>query len=220
MSNEQQLSLSQAINNMIGAAQNEINVCIPALVTSYDAASEICAVQITTLIDDESESGQACPIIPGVPVVFPGARWMLSVGTSGLLISCDRDFSTWWNSGEISLPTTLGNHELGNSFFLPGVSRTVANAVPDGSSTVLDARVGGGAAKLLLHSFDADKSVVHEDIKPLINDFIGALTTWGAAVDALTAAPPGSRFADLVIPSVLALQFGLYLSNRVKVPVG
>jgi hypothetical protein len=122
--------LSQDLENIIEDAIDidllELNTCMPAIVTKYDASTQTCSVQPVfkrnTINGEVSSRG----VIEDVPVVFPrsgsfGFTFPLTVGDSVLIVFSQRSLDDWVdNGGEVEL-TDYRLHDLTDAIAIPGL---------------------------------------------------------------------------------------------------
>lgn len=143
MANDRAPQLAEVIRRHIDAYNVELSVSIPAAVTSYDPASQkvSCKPLIKEPYLDEDEQRQvlSLPVIPGVPVVFPGAggfrvTFPISDGnliiegstvpaTTGLLVFADRSIDRWLSGiGHEVDPEIDHLHSITDAVFIPGLN--------------------------------------------------------------------------------------------------
>lgn len=108
----------------------DLRVCIPAIVQSFDAATQTVSVQIAISELIRFPSGGkyvAVPPINKVPVCLPRAGGFsltlpLTAGDEGFLVFCDTCIDLWWqNGGQQPAPATLvdGAWQGGAPLFQP-----------------------------------------------------------------------------------------------------
>lgn len=125
-------SLGKAIRKLIDRKIRNTAVAIPGIVVSYDAVKKTAKVQpaiyraVPNASDEDTDSFEEIPPIPGVPVAWPKARGFilegsLNPGDPVLLVACDRDISGWRRSGRLSEPRDGREHHWANAVALPGL---------------------------------------------------------------------------------------------------
>jgi len=160
----------------------DLMVCAPGIVESFTPQTQTARIRSATLKPDGSERA----VTVQTPVVFPGpVYWHVQDGSEGLLIAADRDWKTWWRTGEVARSESEGAHQLAHSFFIPGVmsrpntsQRTLTN-----NSTTIDKAAAGGF--VILGDPGATKEAVHEELLKDLNTMLQMLDLWVSAVDAL-----------------------------------
>lgn len=147
--------LRAAIRNRIA----DVRTAIPAMIDSYDAATQTCTATIAVRLPAADGTAQEIPPLPDVPVKWQrGGGYFCSMplakGDPGLLVFCEADFAAWRTSGEVSDAATERRHGL-YAYFLPGgcadgdeLADAAADALvigKDGGPTI---RVDGAGIKL------------------------------------------------------------------------
>lgn len=114
----------------------ELYVCIPAVIISFDRGSNRAKVQ--PAIYTKAQDGQTIPwpSVSNVPVHTPGgggfaASFPLNAGDTGFLMVCDRDISLFKQSLSLTTPNTYRTHQLEDGFFLPDAFQTIQVAETD-----------------------------------------------------------------------------------------
>jgi hypothetical protein len=202
--------LSQALDERAAL----VGVCVPGEVVGFNHVSMIAQVRPVVLKSD----GSTRPVLQFVPVVFPGVRWDVQVGETGLLIITDEDWRTWHRTGEDSIPETVASHELSNSFFIPGAFPSTNTPAIGANNTVVDKPSAGGS--VLLGDDGAIKAALHEDLLTDLNTFLVALNVWGGTAH-INWAAAAAAFTANVTPTITTLTVGIgagsYESPSVKV---
>lgn len=140
---------------------------MPGRVESYDAAKQSCDVQPLVqngYINEEGERvAERLPVVPGIPVVFPGSgAWSftfpISRGDTVLLVFANCSLDQWLErDGEVD-PIDDRRHHLSDAFAIPGL-RSFRNPLDEPPS---DAMVLTGN-EVRLGDVDASKGVARED---------------------------------------------------------
>lgn len=145
-------TMAEVIRSAIESNRSDIHTAIPACVMSYDAATQTADIKpeikrvIRTRLGEPVE--EALPVIPAVPVVFPGSgeffmSFPVQPGDTGMLIFCERNIDRWRETeGDVN-PGDQRAHGLAGATFHPGLRRT-ANALADANgSNMAFGRDGG-----------------------------------------------------------------------------
>ena len=106
----------------------DLRVSIPAIVQSFDTASQTVTVQIAIReVVRTSKGAQNIAIQPigMVPVIFPsGGGFSLTLplkpGDEGQLIFCDMCIDLWWKRGGVQNQLEQRRHDLTDCGFYPG----------------------------------------------------------------------------------------------------
>lgn len=154
---------------------------LPGVVQAYNASEQTVDVQPAVMNGYTDESGdratETLPVIPRVPVVFPGAgvysiTWPLAVGDTVLLVFSSRSIDTYLAQGGVADPRDDRRHSLSDAVAIPGLrtyKAPIASATASASALVL------AAPQVLLGGADANDPVVRKsDLDAFIqNDFVG-----------------------------------------------
>ena len=128
----------------VEAALKRLPRALPARVVSYDSSMQrvSCKVLVMRPFFDEEDARQveSIPVVPGVPVVFPGANGSFRTtvpisdgnlqingatvpATTGLLIWADRSLDKWLTGkGDEVDPEFDHANSIADAFFLPGLN--------------------------------------------------------------------------------------------------
>lgn len=156
----------------IDAFARRLPKAMPAKVTKYDASKQKvdCQVLVQRPYFDEEDRKQveSIPVIPGVPVLFPGSggfrlTFPISDGnlmiegstvpaTTGLLVFCDRSIDKWLTGdGKEVDPEIDHDNALADAVFVPGLNpfgAALSSAPTDHATLGAD---GGSGAQVHLH---------------------------------------------------------------------
>ena len=125
--------------------QAEIWTALPGIVQSFDPVAMTVTVQpaVAGRVTDETgkTSSVNMPLLPDVPVVFPGGggftlTFPVASGDECLVVFASRCIDAWWQSGGIGEPMEPRMHDLSDGFALVGVrsqARRLSPAVDSGN---------------------------------------------------------------------------------------
>lgn len=127
---------------------------MPGIVVSYDSATQTADVQPAVKTRYEDEEGNQIveeePIVPCVPVIFPGAgsasiTWPVAKGDSVLLVVSSLPLDTWIALGGVVDPRAYWRNHLSDCVAIPGL-RSFKGAIkpaPPSNALVVTAPSGG-----------------------------------------------------------------------------
>ncbi len=163
-------SLAEVLNRFGAGLFNALHVALPARVESYDAATQTIFAKplIRGLFTEEdgSLSQDSLPVIPNVPVVFPGAggfrlTFPIAVGDNVLLVFADRSIDAFQSGGGETAPADLRKHNLSDAIAIPGLHPS--NGAWTGAS-LTDLTMGkDGGAQVTVKAAEIDV------VAPLVN---------------------------------------------------
>lgn len=139
--------------------QDRIHTSCPAVVKSYDTATQTATVQLVVQLKGEDGAMTTVPELEDVPVCWPGGaagflHVPLAAGDTVMVLFSESDFSGWWESGSVSAPKMLARHDLGYAIAIPGLRRAAAPLSVTGGHVTLAAsgavHLGSDAATLAL----------------------------------------------------------------------
>ncbi len=108
----------------------DLHTALPGKIVKYDESTQKADVQplIKERYTDESGAQQSreLPVIPSVPVQFPGAggyriTFPVAVGDTGLIMFAEASLDKWLVSGGTVDPADERRHDLTDAVFLPGL---------------------------------------------------------------------------------------------------
>ncbi len=108
----------------------DLHTSLPGKIVRYDATTQKADVQplIKERYTDESGAMQSrdLPVIPAVPVQFPGAggyriTFPIAADDVGLVMFCEASLDKWLVSGGTVDPSDDRRHDLTDAVFLPGL---------------------------------------------------------------------------------------------------
>ncbi len=146
--------MSEVINAAVRSHLAEVHTSLPARVVSYDADKQSVDVQPLLKRGYRDETGtrkaEELPVIPNVPLVFPGlGPWHIVfpvvVGDTVLVVFCENSIDSWLHSGgqEVIDPKDDRRHTLNDAVAVPGL-RTLRSAIA-GPSDAMRVGCAGGA---------------------------------------------------------------------------
>ena len=159
--------------------------------------------------------GEEQPVLSHAPVLMMGGGdgyliFPFTEGDPGLVMFCDTEIGTWRQSGDVGEPADDARLGASGPVMIPGV-RPV--------DETLDAPAGVTAlcgSDVRLGSITATKAAVHEDLLSDLDSLLGALDTWGQAVQVATGVPwAGPQVPLLALRAKITA--GSYQSSTVKV---
>jgi len=123
--------LAEVIKAAVADGLEGVYVALPGKVEKYDAATQKADVKPllkrNVVARDGSETVEALPVIPDVPICFPrGGGFFLSFplqkGDNVLLIFCDRSIDNYaYSTGAVDVdPVDLRSHDLTDAVAFPG----------------------------------------------------------------------------------------------------
>lgn len=177
----QTVTLEELLLAAQDAALAGVWAALPGIVQSYNASEQTADIQPAVMNGYTDEAGnrapETLPVIPRVPVVFPGAgsysiTWPLAVGDTVLLVFSSRSIDTYLSQGGVVDPRDDRRHSLSDAVAIPGLrtyKAPIASATASADALVL------AAPSLLLGGADASDPVVRKsDLDAFIqNDFVG-----------------------------------------------
>lgn len=205
----------------------DLHTAMPGTVERFDAATQCVDVRpaLTRRVPgadpDDADVHEALPVLPCVPVLYPGTaamgvRWALSPGDRGLLVFCERDIGRWQSQGDDGDPQVDGMHTLAAGVFIPGdFSRAGAwESVPNNAIVI----GGPGSADFRVEIRD-DRSVFGGDSDAAaLASRVAQLETAVAGHTHTTTATVGSSTTPGVISTPVTFSPpGDYASQRIKV---
>lgn len=124
-----EVSLAQVIRQAIERGAASLRVMVPGRVTRWDPAKQQADVEPLleeTFRTRDGEVSQPLPVIPNVPVIFPGAGGFrltlpLTVGDVVALVFCDRSLDLWLEQGGMVNPKDPRRHDLTDAVAIPGL---------------------------------------------------------------------------------------------------
>lgn len=122
----------------------DVWTALPAIVQSFDAALQTVTVQPavrgTVRRQDGSRAAIELPVLPGVPVIFPGGggytlTFPIQPGDECIVVIASRCIDSWWLAGGIQDPADVRMHDLSDGFavFAPRSKPRVLPAVSTGT---------------------------------------------------------------------------------------
>ncbi len=109
---------------------SSLHCALPGVVVSFDPETQTAEIQPAV-----RAGSLIFPVLPDVPVFFPGSResaitWPVSPGDECLVVLADVDIDAWFETGESSVPRSARKHSLSDAFAFVGF-RSLPNALPD-----------------------------------------------------------------------------------------
>jgi hypothetical protein len=147
-----QTSLAQTFGVLLTQLRRSLWTALPGRVQSFDSTKQ--AADIEPLIHDtwEGEDGTnqtgPLPVIPSVPVCFPGSgafrvTFPVAKGDTGLLVFCSRSIDRWLSEGGSVDPQDDRTHDLSDAVFVPGLNDLAHPIDPFKTDRLTIGKVGG-----------------------------------------------------------------------------
>jgi hypothetical protein len=201
--------LSHALEAVRGRVLRDLRVAVPAEVTRYDATHQL--VDVRPLLADwfpsEGENVEQAfpPIVPNVPVVFPGSggyrlTFPVAVGDTLLLVVSDRSLDAWLDQGGRQAPDDLRRHNLSDAVAIPGLHDNRHAWTGAATDHVTLGKDGGPQVHLKATTIELGSSATQAAVNG--SAFMTALDTMLKALDTYLAAIVGS---DSTIAAAMAL---------------
>lgn len=97
-----------------------LHCAMPGTVESFDPETQTASVRPVL-----KKGSFSLPVIPDVPVFFPGSReggitWPVTAGDECLLVFADFDIDRWFETGEVSEADSGRRHDLSDAFAFAG----------------------------------------------------------------------------------------------------
>lgn len=142
--------MSDLIRTTIDTMLMDLNVCLPAKVVKYNAATQMADVLPMLLVEFLDGTILPMPVIPSVPVVHPkanqGSTYIhvpITVGDNVILIFSQRSLDNWKTQGGPSNPSDPRKHHLTDAFAIPGGSALPESFKPKDPTAVEIANIAG-----------------------------------------------------------------------------
>lgn len=174
--NESLATLAANIKQGIETRLKDVHTSMPAIIESFDAATQLATVQpaikrIFKTNDGETEllTPSPLPILINVPVQFPrGGGFSLTFpvakGDECLLVFAERSIDNWHKNGGVQNPGAKRFHSLSDATAFVGISSLV-NKIPSYDPTNVQLKKDDGLVKLTLKANgDLDGDCVNANI--------------------------------------------------------
>lgn len=151
-------SFEETLRAMFDDFRSSLFTAMPARVVSYDPVKQTIsaqpAIKAYQLQPDGTTKAVDYPIIPDIPVQFPGAggqtmTFPVKAGDECLLNFCSRSQDSWQQSGDSQVPMEAGGNNLSNAFAMMGF-RSNPKALSDVSTSATEIRSDDGNTKISL----------------------------------------------------------------------
>lgn len=202
-----QTSLAQTFATLQTSLRRSLWTALPGRVQSFDSTKQ--SADIEPLVHDtwEAEDGSnqtgPLPVIPSVPVCFPGSGgWRVTFpvakGDTGLLIFCSRSIDRWLSEGGSVDPRDERTHDLSDAVFVPGLNDFGSPITPFKSDHMTIGKVGGTQIhikqdKTQIGTDDPaqlDVAVLGLPLRTFLNNMLLILNSLTLPVSGATAGPP------------------------------
>lgn len=209
-------STSPDVGDVIRAAlarfADRLNVAIPGVVESFDAARGAASVRPLVRPRRETDDGpihRSLPVVPRVPVVYPSGggfrvRWPLKQGDNVLLVACQAQVDDWFERGGGPIDARSSRaYSYSDAVAIPGVEAFTGGAGTDATDMTIDVpsgaevRVGAPSA-----DFVALAALVRSELDRL----------WGAMANHIHAALSTPAFQPMALGPIVPSTTGVSLS--------
>lgn len=222
-------SPAEVIRLALAAHERRLRVCLPGRIERYDPAKRSADVKplIMDVFEDTDGARQveSLPVIPGVPVAFPGGGgfWLtfpVKKGDLCLLLFADASLDRWKSKGGEVDPGEIRPHDLSSAVALVGVldfaapveahaenvvlgkgDGTRVEITPDGHVDVTADKVNVTSGDIRLGSESASKAVA---LAPDSDDALTSLHNRITAIETIIRGAPIPE-AGMGAPSALQL---------------
>lgn len=210
-------TLTEALDQFVARRLLDVNTSMPGCIVAYDADTQTADVQpaVKQAYTDADGVRQVVPlpIIPDVPVCFPGSgrfkiTFPLDKGDHVLIIFSQASIDRWQSEGKLLDPGDDSTHGLSDAIIVPGIL-----PLSEASTQVADALVLSGDP-VHLSEHDAAQhsmrgsafSLAHKDLLTAFDTFFSLLSV---ATGVSTAA---------VDAAIIAFNNANLTTDKVKVP--
>jgi hypothetical protein len=174
-------TLAEVVNDATEAALAEVPIWMPGRVVRYDAATQQVDVQPIPKDRYFDEDGaavvQARPVVPSVPVMFPGGggytvTFPIEVGDVVILLFSGVSIDKWLGaSSDRELdPETHARHTLADAVAIPGIK---SFARPRSSAPTDHVRIGTDGASVQGAGLGAEIASHFADLRSYLSTIIG-----------------------------------------------
>lgn len=219
MTDNRSPSLADVIDHGVQTALGDLRVALPGKVKSYDAAKQSAHVQPilkqTYVDENDVEQSVAFPVIPNVPVMFPGAggfriTFPLAAGDDVLLVFSDYGLDKYLSNGGATVdPVALHQHALVDAIAIPGLHPFNKPWAGASTSNMTLGADGGPQVHLTPSSINLGAAAAHEAMVlgttyraaestffAALGVAMGVISTYAGAIKAI-ADPPSSATTTL-----------------------
>jgi len=183
-------AIEEVLDEAIEARLESVQTAMPGRVVSFNGDNCTASVQPTIKQvhrrEDGTEVASTLPVIPNVPVIFPGSgsgyaiTFPIKKGDSVLLVFSSSNLDTWKFSGnKLIAPKNFKPHQLGNAIAIPGL-RTLVAAESAEATFVSETALVAHAEQVCLGAYttDVEETVMRkQDATRFMNALNTAITT-------------------------------------------
>lgn len=154
-------NLASLITGRIDERFDQLNTCRPGRIQSYNSTTGLASVKplIQKAFVDEAGDRQVAPlpVIPSVPVIFPGSggvriKFPVLPGDLVLLLFSSASLDRWLIAAEDVDPADDRAHALTDAIAIPGLLHRASDASPQIEFTLAGEIHAGGSSALALLS--------------------------------------------------------------------
>jgi hypothetical protein len=148
--------LTRTITGHVDERFDQLNTCRPGKIETYNAATGLASVKslIQKAYRDEKEERQVAPlpVIPNVPVVFPGSggiriKFPVLPGDLVLLLFSSASLDRWLVSGDDVDPADDRANAITDAIAIPGLLNRARDASPQIEFTLTGQIHAGGSGR-------------------------------------------------------------------------
>lgn len=209
-------TLSDVIDGAIETALGDVYTALPGRVVAFN--SDACTANIQPMIkqlytrEDGTEFAATLPVIPNVPVMFPGSgpknglTFPVKAGDTVLLVCCSVSLDAWKLSegNRLIAPKNFKPHALNNAVAIVGL-RTMPAA--DAAASTFTS-----STSTILHAEDlclGDFTINDEDRVMRKEDATRFMSGLALAINTATAISPQTPITAAAVYTLTTLQGGL-----------
>lgn len=191
---EQNPTNTEVLNAAIAKRLLELHTIMPGQILAYNPDERTAKVQPCPRRKFRGSADSVpLPVLPRVPVAFPGGggmciTWPLLPGDSCLIGFAERDLEKWADDGGVYDPLTNRRHNLSDGIVLPLVATRSVNQ--EANATELLIGKADGTAMIKINIATGEISLASASVKLQAGEALGNfLTTLHSAIAGWTPVP-------------------------------